>query len=119
MFDWFEYFDLARNLARQDNNETSQRSAVSRAYYAIFCSARNRLLWEGESIPKTGEAHRIVWDQFEKSAEKGRRKIAQDGRRLRRKRTKVDYDDEVVNLGYLVQDAMETADKLILLLRSL
>jgi len=38
---------------------------------------------------------------------------------LRRKRTKVDYDDEVVNLGYLVQDAMETADKLILLLRSL
>lgn len=118
MFDWLEYFDLARNLARQDN-EASQRSAVSRAYYAIFCSARNRLRWEGESIPRTGEAHRIVWDQFEKNAEKMRRKIAQDGKRLKHKRAKVDYDDEVMNLGYLVQDAMKTADNLILRLRSL
>jgi uncharacterized protein (UPF0332 family) len=118
MFDWFEYFDLARNLARQ-NDEASQRSAVSRAYYAAFCSARNRLRQEQGAIPKTDKVHQIVWEQFENSTEKKRKQLAQYGKRLRRERNKVDYDDEIRNLDYFVRDAMETANRLISLLRSL
>lgn len=118
MFDWFEYFDLAKSLAQQ-NDEASQRSAVSRAYYAAFCNARNWLRREGLSIPKTGKAHEIVWNQYESSSERQHRLIAQYGKRLRRKRTEVDYDDEIRNLDYFVQGAMETASRLIVLLRSL
>lgn len=42
MFNWIEYLDLAHDLSEQ-NSERSQRSAISRAYYAIFCSCRNWL----------------------------------------------------------------------------
>ena len=39
-FDWSEYLDLARELAKF--SEAGQRSAISRAYYAAFCTARYR-----------------------------------------------------------------------------
>ncbi|GAB4409013.1 MAG: hypothetical protein Kow00106_02350 [Anaerolineae bacterium] len=118
MFDWSEYYLLAKSLAGQDD-EASQRSAVSRAYYAAFCSARNQLRQEGESIPNTGKAHEVVWDHYQNNPEKRRRQIGQQGKRLRRKRNRADYDDEIVNLDHVVRDAMETADSLLSLLRSL
>jgi RNA-splicing ligase RtcB len=44
-FDWREYLNLARQLAGLQGSDYSQeaveRSAVSRAYYAAFCWARN------------------------------------------------------------------------------
>lgn len=44
-FDWREYLELAKELVSQANSgysaEAAERSAVSRAYYAAFCHARN------------------------------------------------------------------------------
>ena len=45
-FDWKHYLDLARDLAQpsasgQGQREAELRSAISRAYYAAFCHARN------------------------------------------------------------------------------
>lgn len=118
MFDWIEYFDLACSLAQRED-EASQRSAVSRAYYAAFCSARNKLRREGLQIPETGEAHRLVWERYESHTDKDRRSIGQNGKRLKRQRTKVDYDDEVERLDQVVKDAMTKAEHLISILRSL
>lgn len=118
MFDWSEFVTLARDLA-QRHDEASQRSAVSRAYYAAFCSARNQLRQEKEAIPRTDKVHQVVWERFESSAEKKRKQIAQYGKRLRRKRNQADYDDEIDNLEYVVQDAITTANNLLSLLRSL
>ncbi|MEG4171823.1 MULTISPECIES: hypothetical protein [unclassified Microcoleus] len=41
-FDWEEYFNLAKELA-ETTEEAKLRSAVSRAYYSVFCLARNYL----------------------------------------------------------------------------
>ena len=42
-FDWSEYLDLARELALQGSapslSEARVRAAISRAYYAAFCSS--------------------------------------------------------------------------------
>ncbi len=45
-FDWKQYLDLARELSQPTTSnagvqEARLRSAVSRAYYAAFCHARN------------------------------------------------------------------------------
>ena len=45
-FDWKQYLDLARDLSQPmtsdaGTREARLRSAVSRAYYAAFCHARN------------------------------------------------------------------------------
>jgi len=44
-FDWEQYYDLAEWLLKHPGTaapqEASLRSAVSRAYYAAFCPARN------------------------------------------------------------------------------
>ena len=41
-FDWSEYFNLAQELAGT-SEEAKLQSAVSRAYYSVFCLARNYL----------------------------------------------------------------------------
>jgi uncharacterized protein (UPF0332 family) len=97
-FDWTKYLILAKELSERANDEASLRSAISRAYYAAFCTARNRLLQEGEEIPRTGEAHNLVWEKYRESAHRGRKKIGVIGDRLRRSRNIADYEDEFPNL---------------------
>lgn len=68
-FDWTQYLFLAQELtkgsASSSNHEAMLRSAISRAYYAAFCSARNFLRdHKKKVIPLTAEAHRIVKDIF-------------------------------------------------------
>ena len=101
MFNWGDYLVLAEELAnRQD--EASQRSAVSRTYYAVFCTARNALTEKGEWFPQTGESHRKVWNKLQ---EMGRKRIAEFGRSLRNARRKADYDNDIANLPKIVEDA--------------
>jgi len=116
MFNWTAYLELAKELA-QRHDEASQRSAMSRAYYAAFCSARNWLRDRDQVlIPTTFEAHSTVWDEFQRSPERRRRQIGQLGHRLRNSRRKVDYDDTVPGLSHLVGDAMTKADSLLSIL---
>lgn len=112
-FDWAEHLVLAEELAGRSTNEASLRSAVSRAYYAAFCTARNRLLREGEDIPKTGEAHITVWTRYRESDRKDRRDIGITGDRLRRTRNKADYDDDLSDISPMVQDTVVKARHLL------
>ena len=113
VFDWAKYLVLAEELAMRITDEASLRSAISRAYYAAFCPARNRLLQEGEEIPKTGDAHTIVWTKYRESTQKHRRYIGITGDRLRRSRNKADYDDEFPSISAVVQDAVVKARHLL------
>src|SRR5215211_7285829 len=110
-FDWYDYFKLAQELAERDD-EACRRSAVSRAYYAMYCNARNRLDLLGEFAPETGSEHAHVWDTFERGPEKERVRIGQTGRRLREARNKADYDNRIEYLSYAVDDAMIKANRL-------
>ncbi len=119
MFDWDTYLDLAEKLAGEPD-EASQRSAVSRAYYAAFCSARNKLEDENKFKPTgRGKDHEKVWNLFQTSTDKDRRRIGCFGNGLRIRRGKVDYENEVPDLAKFVADASKNARKLLSGLRSL
>jgi len=97
-FNWGDYLALADTLARQSGSpgpeEAALRSAISRSYYAAFCSARNAAETRKEITPsKTGKDHELVIRHFEKSHDLHRRKIGMNLRRLRDNRNHADYDN--------------------------
>ena len=92
-FVWNDYLRLADRLGVPSEDEAAHRTAISRAYYAIFCVARNRLRSHNVTIPKHGSSHVEVWNHYKTSPNRLARKIGDDGDRLRRSRTKADYED--------------------------
>ena len=97
-FDWSEYLVLAQELTNKSSGSSIQeaylRAAVSRAYYAAFCNARNHLIYkDGYSIPATVNVHTVVIDKFEKSPDKTRQKIGTLLCNLRGVRNIVDYQE--------------------------
>lgn len=106
-FDWKEYLSLAEELAKR-NDEAALRAAVSRAYYAAFCTARNHLRQKGNIIPNSEQTHKIVWESFKQKG-KDHAAVYQNGNRLKNKRRQADYDDEVDKLSNLVETALVDA----------
>ncbi|HLG29089.1 MAG TPA: hypothetical protein VI387_02665 [Candidatus Brocadiales bacterium] len=114
-FDWKEYLDLARFLQGQGginySQEAALRSAVSRAYYAAFCHARNhennhkRFMPTGKSVD-----HRLLRDHFQNM---GRINIARDLDRLRGWRNMCDYHDSIPNISMLLPFAINQAQDII------
>jgi uncharacterized protein (UPF0332 family) len=109
-FDWESYLGLARTLAAQAD-EGARRSAVSRAYYAVFNKARLLLAREGVAVSTSGDSHAAVWNELFKQG-KGRRRLGNDGKRLRDHRRKADYEDDVPSLDKIVEDALLMAEHL-------
>ncbi len=123
-FDWLAYLNLAQELAGQatsrSNREAKLRSAISRAYYSVFCQARNHLRdKEGHSIPFGMNPHEYVRDQFVKSADKARKGVGVNLNRLRIDRNKADYDDTVAGLSATTKKSLRRAKQIISQLRSL
>lgn len=119
VFDWAKYLILAEELQVRGEDEAALRSALSRAYYAVFCKARNRLLQEGISIPRTGNAHKMVWEGYRKAGDIHRRDIGTKGDRLRRSRNKADYDDEFPSVAVEVRRNVTSAKRLLEYLENL
>ena len=110
MFDWTAYLVLAQRLAKEPD-EAARRTAVSRAYYAVFNKARLLLEREGTVINNTGRAHDDVWRTLE-AAGRGRRRLGAEGKRLRELRRKADYEGVILALEKVTADAMATAESL-------
>jgi hypothetical protein len=117
-FDWKEYLNLARFLQGQGNpftQESAFRCAVSRAYFAAFCHARNYARdRHGFSPTYTGNDHRLVREHFRKRKEAG---IAFKLDRLVQWRGKCDYDDTVSDLSRLLTSAIDEAQKVLNILK--
>lgn len=114
MFDWATFLDLADSLLAQPTpTEAAARTAISRAYYAVFRAARRSLDPAGTVIPPDGRAHMTVWDTFQTSPSGVRRKIAQEGRRLKRRREQADYDNVYPNLLAEARQMVATARQLL------
>ena len=97
-FNWSEYLTLAQELINTSPaspiKEADFRSAISRAYYAAFCQARNHLVYrDRESIPHSVNAHEYVVRRFENSSDATRQKIGQLLHHLRSTRNIADYED--------------------------
>lgn len=116
-FDWLDYLDLAEELAGQGKAVSSQesrlRSAVSRAYYAAFCKARNRLRDQEKLTMPPFDVHKYVWNQFKGSSARVRKEIGMNGDRLKKDRVKVDYDDTIPNVASLTVKALRLSSQII------
>ncbi len=117
-FQWSDYLALADRLFKTPNtpgpDEAAYRSAVSRAYYAAFCSARNFARdREKLNLPQTAKAHQLVMAHFHSSQDPLRRKIARNLRRLRDQRNRADYDDTLARPEALAQSAVTLAEHLL------
>ncbi len=110
-FDWKEYLALADFLQGHSaaglHQEASLRSAVSRAYYAAFCHARNHARdRQGLNLAYTGDDHFLVKRHFSTRRERG---VALKLDRLRQWRNQCDYEDSVANLATLPASALQEA----------
>jgi len=118
-FNWIEYLELAKSLQTQQGKIYSQeaafRSAVSRAYYAAFCYARNFARDFEGFIPRNNvQDHALVKTHF---MNQGRPYIARKLDALRKWRNACDYNDIVDDLSELLIDALQKAQEVIEKLR--
>lgn len=94
-----------RLLAAGD--EAALRTAVSRAYYAVFHAARRRRAMDAGAPTSRNVGHQELWDYFKNSPTT--RAIGVGGERLLKRRQKADYDVspawDRVNTEQAVSDA--------------
>ena len=105
-FDWNTYKDLAENL-RQQPDEASKRSAISRLYYSIYHNAKKYLENKrGFIFSENKPSHQQVWNAFiDIGGTFGN--IGQNGKRLLKNRNCADYEE--INR---VDDILETSFRL-------
>jgi uncharacterized protein (UPF0332 family) len=123
-FDWSQYLALADGLSRQPEavgpEEASYRAAVSRAYYAAFCAARNYARdRDGAVVGGSVGDHLSIINHFRRSSEKDRRKIGVVLDTLRDRRNKADYSDVLAGVAGEAHVSILEANEIFTLLRSL
>jgi hypothetical protein len=92
-FDWEEFLDLAEELVRRRGDPAAERSAVSRAYSAVFHEASQYVSRRGGRLTFTGDDHIREWDWFlQTGLDPPARWIGNTGHALRRARRAADYD---------------------------
>ena len=115
LFDWRDYLKLAKSLIGQASSgysqEAARRSAVSRAYYAAFCWARN-YAEANLGFRRTGKAEDHGYLRTHLS-QRGMARIASNLNKLRQWRNDCDYEDRVPNLVQRANFAIQIADKVI------
>lgn len=114
-FDWREYLALARSVQTQTGTgfgeEAAKRCAVSRAYYAAFCWARNQAMTRYHFEPTgTANDHGQLRSHL-RSYHRHREARLLD--QLRQWRNQCDYDDNIPNLSQVVDAALKQADDVI------
>lgn len=92
-FNWLLYLNVANHLVSQAGEEY-WRSAISRAYYAVFGAAKGILENQGIQF-KRDNIHRQVIKSLKKHKNPTARQAGANLDRLRRERNKADYDDSI------------------------
>jgi uncharacterized protein (UPF0332 family) len=116
-FRWTEFFALAQQIAGTSGagytDEASNRAAVSRAYYAAFCSLRNyaasQLSFQPQGTPRDHNALRLHLHALGGEWATAARYLQE----LRLWRNQCDYDDEVPNLNELTRLALNRAEAIL------
>jgi uncharacterized protein (UPF0332 family) len=112
-FDWRDFVAFAEAIVAGDSaTEAWHRSAVSRAYYAVFNLARAHLVAEGRIDPTRHEAHDQVWLTLD-AGSRAERRIGQGGRRLRYWRNWADYEDSYPQVARDAADLVTLARRLL------
>lgn len=123
-FPWGEYLELAdallTNRGTFAHEEACCRASISRAYYAVFCAARNHAVNnEGLQLGRTGDDHRQVQRHFEQAQDANHMYIGRQLFRLRRDRNHADYHDEMSQVVQRAQQALARAREAMTILNAL
>lgn len=117
-FNWVDYQELAKTIKDSANgtclDEAKLRCALSRAYYAAFCSARNFLMTQDSRIT-TDISHRDLRSEYKKRGNKGNI-VANKLLSMSDKRHCADYRDIYPeDLKKEAEFALEEAQKVIMM----
>jgi uncharacterized protein (UPF0332 family) len=97
-FDWSGYLTLAEYLNQHADDFSDQeavyRSVVSRAYYAVFCLARNYVK-DVDRAEFHGNDHQRLQNHLRNHSDKSRKKLGNQLRNLHQHRIKADYHDKL------------------------
>jgi hypothetical protein len=126
-FAWAEYLALAEALFRARatfaDEEACCRAAISRAYYAAFCTARNHARDnEGLTLPRSdrGRVHQVVINYYNQHAHRQHRVVGWNLSQLRHRRNQVDYDDpNLQRVDVVTRHALNQARQVFTVLRQL
>ncbi len=91
MFDWTDYLVLAERSAAPDADEATLRTAISRAYYAVYHRASTYVRDNALVLARSRLTHQRVWEAFAGVNDARHAEVAVRGDRLRRLRTLADY----------------------------
>ena len=113
-FGWSDFLELARELGERDD-EASLRSAVSRAYYATFNTARQVLdhLDPDYSMMRSRDSHQEVWNRVQNLRRRQAKTAHRSGRSLLSKRKVADYDFAVDGWPKRTELAVSEAERAI------
>lgn len=99
-FDWRDYVELAEDLLNE-TEESCYRTSVSRAYYGVFCTARNKKGYQNYQAKWGENIHRIVIDVYKNSPDRSEKNIGRILDSLRRSRNDADYNEnKLINKDY-------------------
>lgn len=90
-FEWSDYLDLAERLIEREPDEAALRTAVSRAYYAVYHRASAHIRNNSLVPARERLTHRKVWDVFQVAGNVAHADVGFRGRRLHLLRTSADY----------------------------
>lgn len=123
-FEWQHYLKLAKELLNNPNipccTESKLRAAISKAYYASFCIARNHLR-DNENVqapnlqrPNVFPHHFVIKKFLDQNNDSFKRNIGNLLKRLRKNRNLVDYEDKInSNLHSLANASISFAEQTI------
>jgi uncharacterized protein (UPF0332 family) len=92
-FDWTKYLKIAEELSKREDDEACLRTAISRAYYAVWCFSRDK---KG-IIPKkfSSSQHQIVIEEYWISHNSIERQIGKLLAQLKKSREIADYETDI------------------------
>ena len=117
-FDWSEYLTLAKELqANKTVQQAALRSAISRSYYATYCTARDFIANKNPKIlHKASEDHQVVASYFSSGV---RARVGEHLTRLRRWRNDCDYENQTkLDLEITTYNAIKIAEMAIGILKT-
>jgi uncharacterized protein (UPF0332 family) len=117
-FEYEDYFYLAQEIAgktpsKSANEEARLRSAISRAYYAVFLKAKDYLeQYTPLIVPNDVSVHSFVREQF---FARGRTdgkfaRVGQNLKFLHELRNKADYGDIISELPKKIENVLQKAE---------
>ena len=89
MFEWKDFISLAEKLLKKRANEARWRTAIDRAYYGAFCTARDKAGFQNH---RSGEVHRETAKFYLESKNKEKEFIGKKLNALRHYRNQASYE---------------------------